>query len=88
MTFRDAWESVKGTSKEAAQKAYVDKFLEVRFISNILLSHHGMIPSLRITTHFVFVLPPCFDVQALYVRETRTGLFGDVSRGGARAPSS
>jgi len=25
----DAWESAKGTSKEAAQKAYVDKLLEV-----------------------------------------------------------
>lgn len=27
--FRDAWDSVKGTSKEDAYKKYVEKFLEV-----------------------------------------------------------
>lgn len=32
MTFRDAWDSVKGTSKEDAQKAYVDALVKVRFI--------------------------------------------------------
>lgn len=36
MAFRDAWESVKGTSKEDAQKAYVAKLLEVRFLLNII----------------------------------------------------
>jgi diazepam-binding inhibitor (GABA receptor modulator, acyl-CoA-binding protein) len=30
---RDAWDSVKGTSKEDAQKKYVEALLEVRFIS-------------------------------------------------------
>jgi len=34
MASRDAWKDAEGISKEAAQKAYVDKLLEVRFVLN------------------------------------------------------
>jgi len=34
VALRTAWEEVKGTSKEDAQKKYVVKLLEVRFLLN------------------------------------------------------
>jgi hypothetical protein len=36
VSFRDAWSEAKGTSTEDAQKAYVAKLLEVRFVLNIV----------------------------------------------------
>lgn len=67
---RDAWKEAEGTSKEAAQKAYVEKLLEVRFISNVCYPITG---SSR----------PCvsqhnFCSRAPYIRESRAGLFGGV----------
>lgn len=36
MIFRDAWKSVEGTSKEEAQKEYVNVLVKVRLILSII----------------------------------------------------
>ena len=84
MTSRDAWDSVKGTSKEDAQKKYVAKLLEVRTVLHIITGTCGGCTSEH-TSPFITHFPsPSFCASC--TRGARAAPPGDALWDRCRAP--